>query len=62
MNGQAYLVSQGVKQTFGVYRVRPTDEGFTLVPEDGGPVGIEPGLLMLIGVVDGEPIRSTELR
>ena len=50
--GQAYLVGQGSQQAFRVYRVRTTDAGFDLVPEQEKPVGIEPDLLMLFRVVD----------
>ena len=52
VDGQVYLVGQGSEQSFRVFRVRTTTNGFNLVPEDSDPVGIEPGLLMLFRVVD----------
>ena len=52
IDGQTYLVGQGSEQSFRVYRVRATDEGFTLVPENGDPVAVVPELLMLFRVVE----------
>ena len=54
VDGQLYLAGEGRDQTFRVYRVRTTEEGFTLTPEDG-EVGIEPDLLMLFRVVGVDP-------
>ena len=53
-DGQLYLVGEGKDQAFRVYRAQTHAKGFTLVPEEGEPVGIEPDLLMLFRVVDSD--------
>ena len=56
VDGQTYLVGQGSEQSFRVYQVCKTDEGFNLVPENSDPVGIEPGLMMLFRVISGREV------